>query len=214
MPAAVPTASIASVASVRAPVRRRPPSGRDSTSRRLHHARTFSTGSSVSSSRAIARSRCTRSAYGVDRSPSSHKGTSTASSNNVVSRSRGGVIAFRWARTGALCPSARLPVRPAEVSGRSDASGARAPPARSLFRSPHAAPDLFRVRPLEERHAKIVLEVDQELIVFLTDVLGELGTLEPFDVPRDRPRLAVRARIDQRGFVVQRIAVRPRDPLD
>ena len=53
---------------------------------------------------------------------------------------------------------------------------------------------VFRRRILEERIAEVVLEVEQELVVLLADVFRELGSFEPRDVPRDRPRLASRRR--------------------
>ncbi len=66
----------------------------------------------------------------------------------------------------------------------------------------------------EESVAEVVLEIEQKLIVLLADVFGELGAFEPLDVPRDGPRLRIRARVVDRGFVVQRVAIRPRDSLD
>ena len=67
---------------------------------------------------------------------------------------------------------------------------------------------------LEERIAEVVLEIEQELVVLLADVFRELGSLEPRNVPGDRPRLRVRAGIRDRRLVVQRVAVRPADALD
>src|SRR5262245_51298131 len=66
----------------------------------------------------------------------------------------------------------------------------------------------------EDGVSEIINKTIQILVVLLADVLGQLAALTPGNVPRDRERARVGARIGDRGLIVERLLVRTRPPLD
>src|SRR5262245_20610635 len=65
----------------------------------------------------------------------------------------------------------------------------------------------------EDRLAEVVDQPVEELVVLLADVLLQLAVGLPRNIPGDRERPRIRTRIGHRGLVVQRVLVRPREPL-